>query len=85
MRTLAAAVLLLAVGLALPDLASACAACVGDGGEASRLTYRITTALLTFVPLLAFGTVLTWLWRRARSLERESHGSEPAPGLEPLP
>jgi len=62
-----------------PEAAAACAVCFsGQGADEARGAFRITTVVLTFLPLVAIGGAAWWLRRRARELDRE-HGAEAAP------
>ena len=62
--TLAIAVLLVC------DSALACTVCSGGQEEASRKAFVGTTALLTFLPLLVVGTVVTLFVRRTLAQEQ---------------
>lgn len=66
MRILVPALLLLA--LALPEAASACAACTGGQTEETRYAFLWTTGFLSVLPLGMLGGVVWWLRRRAREL-----------------
>lgn len=67
-RTTAA--LTLALGLLLlPGAAEACSVCFSSD-ESSRVTYKITAALLTLLPFALIGGTALVLWRRARKLAR---------------
>ena len=52
------------------DPALACTVCSGGQEEASRKAFVGTTALLTFLPLLVVGTVVTLFVRRTLAQER---------------
>ena len=62
----------LTVALLAPS-AWACAVC-SDPEEVSNLTFGLSTAFLTFLPLMAMGAVGWWLWRRLKALEAEQIG-----------
>lgn len=53
----------LVIGLATPKLAVACAVC-GGGTADNRIEFILTTAFLTFLPLLLIGGVVYGLRRR---------------------
>jgi len=48
----------------------ACAVC-SDPEAVSNLTFGLSTAFLTFLPLLAMAAVGWWFWRRLKALEAE--------------
>ncbi len=51
----------------------ACAVC-SDPEEVSNLTFGLSTAFLTVLPLMAMGAVGRWFWRRLKTLEAEQLG-----------
>ncbi len=53
--------------------AIACAVC-GVGLEESRLAFILTTAFLTFLPLMMIGGTIWWLRRRALALAEGDQG-----------
>jgi hypothetical protein len=53
----------LVIGLATPKLAVACAVC-GGGTADNRIEFILTTAFLTFLPLILIGGVVYGLRRR---------------------
>jgi len=67
--------------LALPSIASACAAC-GVGNGRNAMAFFITTIFLSLFPLAILGAGIFWLARNAReflaSEFRESDEVEPA-------
>lgn len=68
-------VLVLAVLVALPDTAHACAVCFDPRAE-NRFAFLATTVFLTVFPLSMVGGVGLWLRKRAREL----HGGHPTDG-----
>ena len=68
-------VLALAVLLALPDTANACAVCFDPRAE-NRFAFLATTVFLTLFPLSLVGGAGVWLRKRAREL----HQARPADG-----
>jgi hypothetical protein len=67
--------LALAVLLALPDTAYACAVCFDPRAE-NRFAFLATTVFLTLFPLSLVGGAGVWLRKRAREL----HEAPPADG-----
>ncbi len=61
-----------ALCLGAPELAQACSVCMSGTEEANRLAFILTTIFLSTLPLVMVGSVLGWLWRRTRQLEREA-------------
>lgn len=49
----------------MPAVGMACPSCVNTQ-EANRTAYIVTTAILTFAPLLMMGGLMGWLWRQAK-------------------
>jgi len=68
-RRLASAALVAAV-LAAPSLAFACAVCFNRDDE-TQVAFRISTAVMTFLPFLLVGGLILWLRRRFRALAEE--------------
>ena len=54
------------------DPALACSVCAGSDPEEVRSAFIVTTAFMTFFPLLMIGGVIYWLRRRFRQLATES-------------
>jgi predicted cobalt transporter CbtA len=50
----------------------ACSVCAGSDPEEVRSAFIVTTAFMTFFPLLMIGGVIYWLRRRFRQLASES-------------
>lgn len=65
-----AAGLALALLLATPEVAQACAVCFSGKDDETRVAFIITSVLLTFLPILLVGGVVAWIVRRVRQLER---------------
>ena len=47
----------------------ACAVCKSAAEDSNRLAFILTTALLSFLPLLIVGCLVWWLRRRTRELD----------------
>ena len=62
-----------------PGVAAACAVCFSGRTEDSRIAFEITTAFLTFLPLLMIGSLAWWLRRRARALALATSPARPDP------
>jgi hypothetical protein len=74
---------LVAVALTgLPRVSEACSVCMGGREDENRLAFILTTAFLTFLPLLMIGT-LVWLFAR-RALAREQQDAEDLAALSSL-
>jgi len=58
--------------LLLSEPALACSVCGGSDPEEVRSAFIVTTAFMTFFPLLMIGGVIYWLRRRFRQLASES-------------
>ena len=71
LRSVATAVLAGSLAM-LPRASVACAVCFTGKDDASRLTFILTTALLTSLPLLLIGGAVWWLRRRFAELDRET-------------
>jgi hypothetical protein len=69
--------LVVAVVLAAPASAWACAVC-GPGTEENRTAFILTTAFLTLLPLAVIGTIIGWLVKRARMLDEEEEALSPS-------
>lgn len=54
-----------------PRGALACAVCAPGQNDPAQTGFLIGTALLSVLPLLLIGSVVFWLFRRARRMERE--------------
>ncbi len=61
--------ILTAAMLLVHDVAWACPVCF-DPNEQSRGVFLLTTAVMTFVPLILIGGVVYWLWRRSEALDQ---------------
>ncbi len=61
-----------------PGVSEACAVCF-SGSDENRVAFLVTTGLLSFMPPLIVGETVTWLWRRARRLERERRATAVRP------
>ncbi|MCC7386502.1 MAG: hypothetical protein IT384_31980 [Deltaproteobacteria bacterium] len=62
-----------------PEVALACPVC-GTAPESSRLAYLTMTWVMTFVPLLIFGTLIVLFVRRVRASERSEREAAAAEG-----
>ncbi len=62
-------VALAALVVLAPRVVHACAVCFGGQEGDTRLAFILTTAFLTFLPLLIIGGAVWWLRRRFRQLE----------------
>lgn len=62
----------------VPGLALACPVC-GTAPESSRLAYLTMTWVMTFVPLLIFGTLIVLFVRRVRASEQSERETAVAP------
>ncbi len=65
-----ASLVVVALGLCWPARALACSVCF-LAQEETRVAFVATTALLTLLPLAFVGSVVWWLYDKARKLERE--------------
>ena len=70
-----------ALCLGAPELAQACSVCTSGAEDANRLAFILTTIFLSTLPLLMLGTVIWWLWRRTRQLERDAAPTALNPSL----
>ena len=68
-RVVAAAAGLAAVATA--NVAAACPVCGQTTNEESQIAFIVTTAFMTFLPLLMMGAVVLWVWHRARRADAE--------------
>ena len=66
------------VALAHGPAALACAVC-SDPESVSNLTFGLSTAFLTFLPLIAMGSLGWWGWRRFKLLEAAQALGAPTP------
>ncbi len=71
-RSLGLVLAVLALGIALPGIAEACAVCFQAKTDASRIAFIATTAFMTALPLVLFGSVVYWLRRRFAAAEPET-------------
>ena len=60
-----------------PRVVHACAVCFGGQEGDTRMAFILTTAFLTFLPLLIIGGAVWWLRRRFRQLALEESGRAP--------
>jgi hypothetical protein len=70
----AAALLALALALAAPEAARACAVCTGQDSAAVSWAILKGTALLSLTPLAVIGAGVWYLRRRARQLAAAEEG-----------
>ncbi len=68
-------VALAALLLFAPRAVQACAVCFGGQEGDTRTAFILTTAFLTFSPLVMIGATVWWLRRRFRQLEVEASGT----------
>ena len=68
-------VALAALLLFAPRAVQACAVCFGGQEGDTRTAFILTTAFLTFSPLVMIGATVWWLRRRFRQLELEENGA----------
>ena len=61
----------------VPRAVHACAVCFGGQEGDTRMAFILTTAFLTFMPLLSIGGFVWWLRRRFRQLAREESAVAP--------
>ena len=66
---------LVALLVLAPRAVHACAVCFGGQEGDTRTAFILTTAFLTFAPLLMIGATVWWLRRRFRQLEVEACGA----------
>ncbi len=64
------ACLVCASAVAAPRLSLACSVCTAGREDETQAAFRLTTLLLSVLPLAMFGGFALWLWRRARQRER---------------
>ncbi len=57
--------------LAAPRLALACAVCFSGRDDETQLAFRISTAVMTFLPFVLVGGLLLWLRKRYRAIADE--------------
>ena len=63
----------LAIALATPRLAAACAVCMGGVGGGTQKAFATGSLFLSVLPLAVVGTAVWYLRRRARAIEREAN------------
>jgi hypothetical protein len=71
--------LLVAALLAAPRLASACPVCTGGQKEEVNRAFLVGSLFLSVLPLVAAGTAVFWLRRRARAIEVSAPRRTPVP------
>ena len=64
-----------AIFILAPRTVHACAVCFGGQEGDTRTAFIVTTAFLTFLPLLIIGGVVWWLRRRFRQLELDEQAA----------
>ena len=62
----------------VPRLAAACAVCFTGRSDEARVAFLETSALLTLLPLLMIGSLVWWLFRRARQIRDDHRPASPA-------
>jgi hypothetical protein len=64
------AIAICATAVAAPRIALACSVCTAGRDDETQAAFRLTTLLLSVLPLAMFGGFALWLWRRARQRQR---------------
>ena len=77
MRILRRVWLLAVLALATPGASVACSVC-GGGTADNRIEFILTTALLTFMPMLLIGSIVYGLRRKYLSLAQQDTGGDVA-------
>lgn len=67
---------LVALLVAAPRIAEACAVCMAGNDEANRNAFLLTTGFLSVLPPALVGGAVWWLRRRARTLREEALARE---------
>ena len=62
-----------AVAVATPRLAAACAVCMGGVGGGTQQAFAKGSLFLSVLPLAVIGTAVWYLRRRAKAIEREAN------------
>jgi hypothetical protein len=64
--------LALAIVVATPRLAAACAVCLGGTGGGTQRAFAIGSLFLSVLPLAVIGGAVLYLRHRAKAIEREA-------------
>jgi hypothetical protein len=72
------ALLISTVLVLVPRLAAACAVCFAGRSDEARVAFVATSGLLTVLPLLMIGSLVWWLFRRARQIRDDDRSESPA-------
>jgi len=72
------AVVIVAIAVWIPRIALACPVCTAGRDEENRIAFIVTTAFLTFFPLLMIGGIVWWLRNRVRRMERAASAAPTA-------
>ena len=72
LRTALAAALV-AIAVATPRLAAACAVCMGGVGGGTQRAFAMGSLFLSVLPLAVIGSAVWYLRRRAKAIEREAN------------
>jgi hypothetical protein len=62
-----------AIAVATPRLAEACAVCLGGTGGGTSRAFAIGTLFLSVLPLAVIGTAVWYFRRRAKQIEHEEN------------
>lgn len=62
----------IAIVVATPRIAAACAVCLGGTGGGTPQAFGIGVLTLSVLPLAMFGGIVFYLRRRAKAIEREA-------------
>ena len=74
-----------AVVAAVPRAALACAVCSPGQNDPAQSGFLIGTVILSMLPLLFIGSVVLWVFRRARRMAREEAAASILAPPQPLP
>ena len=69
----ALAAALVAIAVATPRLAAACAVCMGGVGGGTQQAFAKGSLFLSVLPLAVIGSAVGYLRRRAKAIEREAN------------
>jgi energy-converting hydrogenase Eha subunit A len=61
--------LLLMLAALVPGIAEACAVCAPTDEEEVRMAFIVSTAFMTFFPLIVLGSVVWWIRSRYKAME----------------
>jgi energy-converting hydrogenase Eha subunit A len=60
--------LILMLAALLPGIAEACAVCAPTDDEEVRMAFIVSTAFMTFFPLIVLGSVVWWIRSRYKAM-----------------